>query len=84
MLVARDVNLGADGSGDGGRLLQELLRSATPVQGAFGHGRMLRTTLVTALLTDDGRVYAGAVTPAALEAAAARPLSEARPLGGGR
>jgi outer membrane lipoprotein-sorting protein len=84
VLVARDVNPGAAGSGGDARLLQELLRSATPVQGAFGHGRMLRTTLVTALLTDDGRVYAGAVTPAALEAAAARPLSEARPLGGGR
>jgi outer membrane lipoprotein-sorting protein len=84
LLVARDVKLGSAGSGSDARLLQELLRTATPVQGAFGHGRLLRTTLLTVLLTDDGRVYAGAVTPAALEAAAARPLSEVKPLGGGR
>jgi outer membrane lipoprotein-sorting protein len=84
VLVARGVDLGSPGSGSDGRLAQELLRAATPVQGAFGHGRMLRTTLLTVLLTDDGRVYAGAVTPAAIEAAAARPLSEARPLGAGR
>jgi outer membrane lipoprotein-sorting protein len=84
VLVAKGVDLGAGGSGSQGRLVQELLRAASPVQGAFGHGRMLRTTLLTVLLTDDGRVYAGAVTPAAIEAAAARPLSEARPLGGGR
>jgi outer membrane lipoprotein-sorting protein len=83
VLVARNVNLGA-ASGSNAGPLQELLRTATPVQGAFGHGRMLRTTLLTVLLTDDGRLYAGAVTPAALEAAAAKPLFEVRPLGGGR
>jgi outer membrane lipoprotein-sorting protein len=83
VLVARNVNLGA-ASGSNAGPLQELLRTATPVQGAFGHGRVLRTTLLTVLLTDDGRLYAGAVTPAALEAAAAKPLSEVRPLGGGR
>jgi outer membrane lipoprotein-sorting protein len=84
VLVARGVDLGSGASGSDGSLVRELLRAATPVQGAFGHGRMLRTTLLTVLLTDDGRVYAGAVTPAAIEAAAARPLSEARPLEGGR
>jgi outer membrane lipoprotein-sorting protein len=83
VLVARNVDLGA-ASGSNAGPLQELLRTATPVQGAFGHGRMLRTTLLTVMLTDDGRLYAGAVTPAALEAAAAKPLSEVRPLGGGR
>jgi hypothetical protein len=50
------------------------------VQGAFGHGRLLRTTLLTVLLTDDGRLYAGAVTPQAIQAAADRPLSQAKPL----
>ncbi|HZD38063.1 MAG TPA: hypothetical protein VE664_05440 [Actinomycetes bacterium] len=77
VLAARGVDLGSGSSGSDGRLVQELLRAATPVQGAFGHGRMLRTTLLTVLLTDDGRLYAGAVTPAAIEAAAARPLPEA-------
>jgi outer membrane lipoprotein-sorting protein len=84
VLVARNVDLGAAGSGANSETLQQLLGATTPVQGAFGHGRMLRTTLVTVLLTDDGRLYAGAVTPAAIEAAAARPASEAKPLGAGR
>lgn len=33
-------------------------------------GRIIQTALVSALVTDDGHVYVGAVTPAALEAAA--------------
>ncbi len=84
VLVLRDANLSAAGSGRGGAsgMLGGLLRAATPVQGAFGHGRMLRTPLVTGLLTDDGRLYVGAVTPEALQAAAAQPLSAARPLAG--
>lgn len=58
-----------------------LLQAATPVSGAFGRGHLLRTALVSVLLTDDGRLYAGAVTPDALTAAAALPASAARPLG---
>jgi outer membrane lipoprotein-sorting protein len=60
--------------------LGALLRAATPVHGAFGSGRLLRTALLTGLLTDDGRLYIGAVTPEAIQAAAAQPLSAARPL----
>jgi hypothetical protein len=52
------------------------------VHGAFGSGRIVRTTLLTGLLTDDGRLYVGAVTPEALQAAAAQPLSAAKPLTG--
>jgi hypothetical protein len=45
--------------------------SALPrVQGAWGKGRLLDTPLVCALVTDDGRVFAGSVDPAALYAAA--------------
>jgi hypothetical protein len=51
-------------------LLPTLLRSATPVSGAYGSGRLLRTALVSVLLLDDGRVFVGAVTPATLEQAA--------------
>jgi outer membrane lipoprotein-sorting protein len=84
VLVLRDIQPGAPASGgrDAGNLLNGLLQAATPVHGAFGHGRLVRTALVTALLTDDGRLYVGAVTPAAIEAAAAQPLSAARPLTG--
>ena len=59
-----------------------LLDAAEPVQGAFGRGRLLRSPLVSALLTDNGRLYLGAVTPEALTAAAAQPASAARPLNG--
>jgi outer membrane lipoprotein-sorting protein len=82
VLVVDGVDLGSGGSGSDTRVLRELLGAATPVQGAFGQGRLLRTTLLNVLLTDNGRLYAGAVTPQALEAAAARPLSDAKPLFG--
>ena len=58
-----------------------LLDAAEPVQGTFGRGRLLRSPLFSALLTDDGRLYLGAVTPEALTAVAAQPASAARPLG---
>jgi hypothetical protein len=48
-------------------VLQALLRSATPVTGAYGSGRLLRTALVSVLMLDDGRVFVGAVTPTLLE-----------------
>lgn len=80
VLVVDGVDLGSAGSGSNARTLRELLGATTPVQGAFGQGRMLRTTLLTVLLTNNGRLYAGAVTPQALEAAAGRPLSDAKPL----
>ncbi|MEU0666987.1 DUF2092 domain-containing protein [Streptomyces lavendulocolor] len=38
--------------------------------GAFGSGTVFKTRLVNALMTDDGKVYVGAVTPEALIAAA--------------
>ena len=47
-------------------------RALTPVSGTWGHGRLLETALVSVLVTTDGRVYAGAVDPSVLYAAAAR------------
>jgi outer membrane lipoprotein-sorting protein len=47
-----------------------LFRDAEHVSGRFGSGHLLTSTLVTALLTDDGRLFLGAVTPAAVIAAA--------------
>ncbi len=49
-----------------------LEKSATPVRGAWGHGRLLRTALVSVLITSKGQVLAGAVTPSVLYAAAAQ------------
>jgi hypothetical protein len=52
--------------------LDGLLSSATRVGTGATAGRLVTTKLVNVLLLDDGRILAGAVTPAALEAAAAR------------
>ena len=48
-----------------------LLGAAHPVHGAWGSGRLLRTSLVSMLITSTGHVLVGAVTPAVLYAAAA-------------
>jgi outer membrane lipoprotein-sorting protein len=50
--------------------ITSVLKSATPVSGSWGTGRLLRTKLVSALVTDDGRLIAGAVTPEVLYKAA--------------
>ncbi|MEP7022120.1 MAG: hypothetical protein ABI808_15870, partial [Pseudonocardiales bacterium] len=50
----------------GGALLSQL----KAVSGSWGHGRLLNTALLSALVTDDGRVFAGAVDASALYAAA--------------
>ncbi|MDQ1616733.1 MAG: hypothetical protein QOJ60_2672 [Actinomycetota bacterium] len=61
----------ADGGREsGGNLLSSMGQAMTPVHGAFGTGQELRTTLVSFLLLDDGRLFVGAVPPAVLEQAA--------------
>ena len=52
-------------------MLRTLLLSATPVHGAWGTGLLLRTSLVTVLMTDQGSTFVGAVEPSVLYAAAA-------------
>jgi outer membrane lipoprotein-sorting protein len=46
------------------------LQALTPVSGRWGHGRLLDSSLVSVLITSDGHVFAGAVAPDALYAAA--------------
>ncbi|WP_431035924.1 LolA family protein [Streptomyces sp. P6-2-1] len=59
----------ADGgrSGQAGQLVDSL---AKEVKGSFGTGRLFSTRLVNVLLTEDGHVYAGAVTKDTLVKAA--------------
>src|SRR6266536_2263769 len=57
--------------GDDAAVLRTLLAAATPVHGAWGSGRLLRTSLVSVLITDQGHAFAGAVQPSVLYAAAA-------------
>jgi outer membrane lipoprotein-sorting protein len=58
-------------TGDSSAVLRTLLASATPVHGAWGSGRLLRTSLVSVLMTDQGSTFVGAVEPSVLYAAAA-------------
>ena len=62
----------AGGSGEDGAVAAALLKTATPVHGAWGSGKLLHTSLVSVLMTSDGHVLVGAVTPAVLESAAAQ------------
>ncbi|MEV4265451.1 hypothetical protein [Kribbella sp. NPDC049584] len=52
--------------------LAQLLAKAPTVQGSWGRGKVLSTKMVSALITDDGRVFVGLVTPDTLQAAAAK------------
>jgi outer membrane lipoprotein-sorting protein len=57
-------------AGDSSAVLRALLASAAPVHGAWGTGRLLRTSLVSVLMTDQGSTFVGAVEPSVLYAAA--------------
>ncbi len=47
-----------------------LLKALKPVSGSYGTGRVLKTSLLSVLVLDNGRAYVGAVSPAMLEQAA--------------
>jgi outer membrane lipoprotein-sorting protein len=72
---------GASSAGDSSAVLGALLASATPVHGAWGTGRLLRTSLVSVLMTDQGSTFVGAVQPSVLYAAAASGASAQQPAG---
>ncbi|MFI8485860.1 outer membrane lipoprotein carrier protein LolA [Streptomyces rubrogriseus] len=62
--------LPTDSAGDLGGLGGFLGSLGDQVKGDFGSGTVFKTRLVNALITDDGKVYAGAVTKDALVKAA--------------
>ena len=53
-------------------ILGALLQAAKPVHGTWGSGRLLTTSLVSVLVTSNGKILVGAVTPAVLYADAAQ------------
>jgi hypothetical protein len=53
-------------------VLGAIASAATPVHGAWGSGRLLRTSLLSVLMTDNGAVLIGAVVPSVLYADAAQ------------
>lgn len=61
---------GGSAGTDPSALVQNVLKTATPVSGTWGSGKLIKTKLVTALLTDDGRLLVGAVTPEEITKAA--------------
>ncbi len=60
------------GSGESAAVIGALLGSARTVHGTWGSGRLLRTSLLSVLITSNGHVLVGAVTPSVLYAAAAQ------------
>ena len=48
----------------------QLLANARTVEGSWGTGKILTSKMVNALITDDGRVLVGLVSPDTLVAAA--------------
>ncbi|NEA39561.1 sigma-E factor regulatory protein RseB domain-containing protein [Streptomyces sp. SID11385] len=61
------AGLSSGDAGQAGKLMDSL---AKEVKGSFGTGRLFSTRLVNVLLTEDGHVYAGAVTKDTLVKAA--------------
>ena len=55
--------------GSGGDQLEQILRQMPHVSGDWGSGRLLAGTAFSAVLTDDGRLAVGSVTPEVLYAA---------------
>ncbi|CAM5452877.1 LolA family protein [Streptomyces atroolivaceus] len=69
--VPGGAGLPAQGSGDVPAQAQQFMEAlGDKVTGDFGSGTVFKTRLVNALLTDDGKVYVGAVTKDALVKAA--------------
>ncbi|MFF5112238.1 outer membrane lipoprotein carrier protein LolA [Streptosporangium sp. NPDC000509] len=66
-----ETSQGAVGQ-DADAITDALLKSAKPISGTWGSGKVVQTKLVSALLTDDGRLLVGAVTPEKLSEAAGR------------
>jgi hypothetical protein len=67
----------ADGAQkDGKSTLDTFLRSLPQVHGSWGSGRLLQSRLFSVLVTDDGRILAGAVAGDRLESAASDPAAQ--------
>jgi outer membrane lipoprotein-sorting protein len=67
-------------SGESAAALRALIGSATVEHGAWGTGRLLRTSLITVLMTDSDGTFIGAVQPSVLYAAATTVATRPRPL----
>jgi outer membrane lipoprotein-sorting protein len=64
------THFNADSSSNG--MLRQLLAKAPSVSGSWGTGKVVSSRMVTALITDDGRLMIGLVPQSVLEQAAAK------------
>ena len=72
--AGRPGGSGSPAPGGGtGAILGAVLQSARRVSGPWGSGRLLRTSLLSVLITSRGRILIGAVTPEVLYQAATQP-----------
>jgi len=71
-VTSTQASAGPAGPGLDVAVLHALLRAAAPVHGSWGSGRLLRTSLLSALFLSNGQVLIGAVTPSVLYADAAK------------
>jgi hypothetical protein len=71
-VVAKVPSGSSEAAGSGSGQLARMLRVLPRVSGTWGTGHLLKGTLFSALLTDDGRLVVGAVAPEALYAALGR------------
>ncbi|HZP51551.1 hypothetical protein [Actinocrinis sp.] len=58
-------------NGDVSSYLNTLIGAGKKVSGGFGSGKLYTTNFLSILVTDDGRLFVGSVTPSVLEADAA-------------
>jgi outer membrane lipoprotein-sorting protein len=72
VVVAKVPSGSSEAAGSGSGQLARMLRVLPRVSGTWGTGHLLKGTLFSALLTDDGRLVVGAVAPEALYAALGR------------
>jgi outer membrane lipoprotein-sorting protein len=70
--AVRSQPTGSGLSGDSDQVVSALIKSATPVSGSWGSGRLIKTSLISILITNNCRVLVGAVTPQVLYSAAAQ------------
>src|SRR5579859_136847 len=72
---AAQAAAGTPGAGPGGLdmagMFGILMQAGKKVHGSWGSGELLHTSLLSVLMTSDGRVFLGAVTPSVLYQAAA-------------
>jgi outer membrane lipoprotein-sorting protein len=69
-VLPAEMTLPSSGSGSLGQAILALQSAATPVHGSWGSGRLLRTSLVSVLMTSS-HILVGAVQPSVLYADAA-------------